>query len=46
VCRAFEEYGNEKAAEARKEKAVEVAKKLLQDGFSDIGETNSDVFYL
>ena len=32
VCRALEEYGNEKAAEARKEKAVEVAKKLLQDG--------------
>ena len=36
VCRAFEEYGKEKAAEARKEarveRNVEVAKKLLQDG--------------
>ena len=36
MCRAFEEYGKEKVAEARKEarveRNVEVAKKLLQDG--------------
>ena len=32
VCRAFEEYGREKAAEASIKKAIEVAKKLLQDG--------------
>ncbi len=36
VCRAFEEYGREKAeeakAEARKEERTSFAKKLLQDG--------------
>jgi predicted transposase YdaD len=36
VCRAFEEYGREKAeeakAEARKEERTSFAKRLLQDG--------------
>ncbi len=31
MCRAFEEYGNERAEEARNEKAIEVAKDLLKE---------------
>ena len=32
MCRIFEEYGNERAAEGKTQRIIEVAENLLRDG--------------